>query len=229
MRRRREWAKGRTKVPVVKDPFALLSIGAVHPRLTRRPVVVAVRHPCSWILSLRRMRWPAGPELNALIRQRELYETHLSDLLPERDWTTASELEAGARAWACLYRMVIVQARKTAVAVVPLEAFGADPERVISFLFDAVSLEAPARPQDIADEYARASDVVVPGGREKHHLRRDARALSIAWRDRLEAHEIGSIRRITEPVFDMLYEDWDSAVARVGLLGSVPPHRSHEG
>ena len=220
-RRRRDWGGAAGKVPIVKDPFILLAIEAIQPRLTRRPVVVAVRHPCAWIASLRRMGWPAGPELNALIRQRELHETYLSDLLPHRDWEQADELEAGARAWACLYRMVLVQSRSSEVAVVPMETFGETPDHVIRRLFAITRLPAPEPIVQIADEFTRQTGVVVPQHGKRHELRRDAKALSTAWRSHFDEAEVRVVRRITEPVFSEFYSDWERARADVSVRGAL--------
>jgi hypothetical protein len=221
LRRRREWSAAAGKLPIVKDPFILLAIEAIQPRLTTRPVVVAIRHPCAWILSLRRMRWPAGPELNALIRQRELYENYLADVLPERDWTKTDELEAGARAWACLYRMVLVQSQSSEVAVVPMETFGEMPEHVIEWLFATARLPVPEPVEELADEFARGSGVVVPEQGKKHELRRDAKALSMAWHSLLSEAEVRAVRRITESVFFAFYSDWEHARADVAVRGTL--------
>lgn len=210
-RRFAEHARHRGETPVVKDPFVLLALGALQPRVTRRTAVVTIRHPCSWLLSLRRMSWPAGHELNALQRQEELWERHLRDLLPRRNWSRADDLEAAARAWACLYRMVAVQAREGAdVLVLPMEAFSRRPVDVLRQLFDALALPAPHDLEAVAREYA-GSSTVSPAPGTKHVLQRDSRALATAWRSALSAEEVRRVRDICEPVFLEHYEDWDAA------------------
>ena len=205
------WLQGRSRIPLIKDPFALLAMGALQPTLTRRTIVVSVRHPCSWVLSLRRMGWAARPELNALIRQEELYEEHLSGMLARRDWKRAGDLEAGATAWACLYHMVGVQRRAgTDARVVPLEAFGRDPVGTLKLLYGAVQLTPPTDLELIAERYSRDS-TVTPDSGTKHLLQRDSRALSEAWKSKLTAEEVRLIRTITEPVYSTIYSDWETA------------------
>jgi hypothetical protein len=208
------WLGNAGKVPVVKDPFVLLAMAALQPTITSRPVVVSVRHPCSWILSLRRMSWPAGPELNHLIAQPALYEEHLARLLPRRDWTRADDLEAGATAWMCLYHMVNVQASAGArVSVVPLEAFGRDPVGTMGLVFRTLDIDAPPDLDALAATYAGEGNAVTPAGGTKHLLQRNSRALNEAWKGKLSAAEVARVRRITEPVYATVYATWETAEA----------------
>jgi hypothetical protein len=217
--RQRLWRQNNKRTPVVKDPFALLALGSMQPRITRRPVIVSVRHPGAWVMSLSRMSWPAGQELNALIAQRDLYDRFLADLLPVRDWTTADDITAGALAWRCLYGMLLEQVRAGAVAlVVPLESFSHDPVTVMRLMFGTLGLSQPEDLESLAAEYTK-SDTVVPDDRTKHVLQRDSKALSGAWRGRLTKAETSTIRSITEPVYAELYPDWESATAEPQLLG----------
>ncbi len=209
------WCRHRSGIPVVKDPFLLLAMGALQPAVTSRPIVVSVRHPCSWVTSLRRMNWPAGPELNALLNQHELYEEHLSGILPRRDWTAADDVEAGATAWAALYHMVKVQSLAGAqVLVVPLESYGRDPVGTLELLYSALALPAPPDLDSVAATYSSADRTVTPDATTKHLLQRDSKALSEAWKAKLSAGEIARIRVITEPVFETIYSDWETAEAQ---------------
>ncbi|HEX5017086.1 MAG TPA: hypothetical protein VFX15_05825 [Actinomycetes bacterium] len=168
------------------------------------------------------MNWPAGPELNALIRQRELYERFLVGMLPDRDWTQVDDVEAGARAWACLYQMVLEQCRTSRVAIVPMETFGASPDATIEFLFGVTGLESQEPVPRLADEYARRSGVVTPQHGEKHELHRDSRALSVAWHGRLDKAEVNAVRALTDPVYSEFYRGWDRAEGELGLRGVLP-------
>lgn len=209
------WRREGAGIAVIKDPFVLLAMGAMQPAVTTRPIVVSVRHPCSWVLSLRRMRWPAGPELNALIAQEQLYEEHLNGMLERKDWTRADDLEAGATAWACLYHMVNVQSDAGArVLVVPLESYARDPVDVLERLYRSASLQTPADLDSIAKRYSGPDKAVTPEAGTKHLLQRDSRALSDAWKAKLSSEEIHRIRAITEPVFGTFYQRWETAEVR---------------
>lgn len=211
-KRRAAWHRNSARTPVIKDPFLLLALDAIQPAITLRPIVVSVRHPCAWLLSLRRMSWPAGPELNDLIAQHELYEEHLSHLLPRRDWTAADDVEAGATAWLCLYHMVHVQVAAGAQAtVVPIESFARDPVATIRLLFQVTSLPAPSDLTSLAATYTGAGNAVTPEAGIRHLLQRNSQLLVDAWKAGMSRDEINRVRGITEPVFDALYADWDTA------------------
>jgi hypothetical protein len=215
MHRWREWHRNGQATPVVKDPFLLLSLGAVQPRMTRRPVVVTVRHPCSWVMSLRRVGWPAGPELNRMLAQDDLVDAHLRDLLPRRDWTKVDDVEAGATAWACLYHLVAAQrAAGVEAVVVPLEAFGARPVPTMTEVFRRTALSLPADLPALAERYTGTGNAVVPNqAGTVHLLRRDSRALSQAWRAALPATDVARVRQITEQVYSGIYPSWDDPEA----------------
>lgn len=222
VRRHVQWHHNRGRTAVVKDPFALLALPGLIGSVSSRPAVVSVRHPCSWVQSLRRVGWPAGPELNAMVAQEELYETHLRDILPRRDWTAADELEAGALAWTCLYRTVLRQASpRLRMLVVPMEAFGRDPTRTMQTVYHVLGLQPPDGLDEITSRYTRAGNPVSPTSGQVHLLQRDSRALGQAWRDQLTRTEADTVRRITEPVFTELYSDWDTGDGDpVDLTGS---------
>lgn len=208
-----DWRRHLGAVAVIKDPFLLLALDAVQPRITPRPIVVSIRHPCSWLLSLRRMNWPAGPELNSLIAQSALYEEHLSRILPRKDWTEVDDLEAGARAWACLHHMLNVQVRAGAnVFVVPMESFGRDPATTIESIYRATSLRPGTPPSALAAEYATA-EMVTPDAGTRHLLQRNSRLLSDAWKTKLTTAEIARVRSLTEGVYGTFYAEWNTAEA----------------
>lgn len=225
VRRHLLWRRHSGDIPVVKDPFVMLAMAALQPAVTDRPIIVAVRHPCSWVASLRRMGWPAGPELNALLRQEELYAEHLSAMLARRDWTAAGDLEAGAIAWACLYHMVNVQARGgVRLLVVPLESYGREPLATLDLLYRTLGLPAPADLSSVAERYSGADKAVTPQATTKHLLQRDSRTLNEAWKGKLTAAEVSRVRAVTEPVFATIYDDWETAGAPVGVVpGSGAP------
>jgi hypothetical protein len=215
------WRRNRGATAVIKDPFALLSLPALQQSITAAPALVAVRHPCSWILSLRRVGWPAGPELNALIAQDAVYEAHLAELLPRRDWRKVDDLETGARAWTCLYHLFLVQMdfiSGTGALVMPMETFSREPVASMQVIFGALGLPSPRDLAYLATEYTGPNNVVAPVGKAVHLLRRDSRRLSDAWKEQMCRADIERVRRITESVFDRLYQSWDDAAAEPQLL-----------
>ena len=215
------WRHNRGATAVIKDPFALLSLPALQPSITTAPALVAIRHPCSWILSLRRVGWPAGPELNALIAQESVYETHLAKLLPRRDWRKADDLEAGARAWYCLYHLFLIQMNltsRTGALVMPMETFSREPAASLQLIFRSLRLPLPQDLEHVVTQYTGPDNVVAPIGNTVHWLRRDSRRLSEVWKEQMCRAEIERVRRITEGVFDRLYQSWDDAAADPQLV-----------
>ena len=223
-RRWQAWHEHASATPVVKDPFVLLAMAALQPRLTTRPFVIAIRHPCSWLASLRRMGWPAAPELDSLAAQRAL-RPHLDDILPRTGGSGLDDVTAAALAWACLYHMVDVQMRSgVRVHVVPLERFAEDPVTTMTDTYRVLGLGQPVDVPKLAADYTRGK-TVTPGTGTKHHLSRDSRRLTDAWKSVLTTEEIATVRSITEPIYSRYYHAWEEPGRR---RPAAPPSSLHE-
>ena len=219
-KRWRSWHAHHGDVAVIKDPFLLLSLRGVQRHVTgERPSVVAVRHPCAWIASLRRMNWPARNELSSLLTRldlRELAETNVSD-----HWDPRDDLDAAAVVWTILYGSVRRQADEGAVVMlVPLERFGVSPVSTMSGLYDVLGLPQPGDLRQLAEDYTGSDHVVIPAAGTVHELHRDSRALNTAWRNSVTPAEERRVRTLTEHVYASIYSSWDGPEEQVAeLLG----------
>ena len=192
---------------VVKDPFLSLSLPYVSEYLTRRPILVAMRHPAGWTMSLRRMDWHAGRLLNRLQARDDLGPVRSSIGLPERDWTRADALESSAWAWSLLTAVATRDAEALGprlALLVPLETMKADPARRALELLDSVGLAADQRARRVITDLTEASEVV-PSSQQTWVLQRDTRRSVDAWRTRLDAADQEAIWRICEPVAARYY------------------------
>ena len=226
VRRQVLWQRNRDATAIIKDPFALLALPALQDSITSAPAVVSIRHPCAWVLSLRRVSWPAGSELNALIAQEEMYESRLADVLPRRDWRNADDVESGARAWACLYRLFLDETASRPGAgaiVVPLETFGNDPVGSMRQIYNLLRLREPENIDDLAAKYTGPENPVAPGGRTIHMLRRDSRTLSNAWKVQMPRQDAERVRALTEETFRRIYPDWEGVPQDLSLVPSPIP------
>ncbi|MDQ1603824.1 MAG: hypothetical protein QOE01_1669, partial [Actinomycetota bacterium] len=206
------WRANRGGTAVIKDPFALLALNGLQARVTRGPALVTIRHPCSWILSLRRVGWPAEPELESLRGRFDLAARYFPDLLSGRGDGEVDDIETGALAWTCLYQAVLGQVREGAqVVVIPMERLGRAGEETLALIFRAAGLDAPTNLAELARRYTGKDNSVTPTAGAVHLLRRNSAALSQAWRTQMSRRDQDRVREITQPVFDVFYSDWDRA------------------
>jgi hypothetical protein len=193
---------------VVKDPFLSLSLPYVSEYLTRRPILVAMRHPAGWTMSLRRMDWHPGRLLNRLQARGDLGPVRSSIGMPERDWTAADALTSAAWAWSLLTAAATTDAEALGprrALLVPLETMTTDPARRAVELLDNVGLAADQRALRVITDLTEASEVV-PSTQQTWVLQRDTRRSVDAWRTRLDAADQAAIWRICEPVAARYYE-----------------------
>jgi hypothetical protein len=186
----------RSQVLVVKDPFLSLSLRYVTRRLTDRPVVVAMRHPAAWAMSLARMGWHPGWLLADLLSRPELAEA--TDRVPRRDWPAAPLVQAAGWTWAVLADALQEQCRDLpagTVVVLPLESMRMDPVACCLRLVEQVGLPVSAATEARIHDLTEGSDVVPTTG-VQHVLSRDTRSSVEAWRSRMapeDQHVIWSI------------------------------------
>jgi hypothetical protein len=186
----------RSQVLVVKDPFLSLSLRYVTRRLTDRPVVVAMRHPAAWAMSLARVGWHPGWLLADLLARPELAEA--TGGVPRRDWPAAPLVEAAGWTWAVLAYALQEQCRDLSagtVVVLPLESMRTDPVACCLRLVEQVGLPVSAATEARIHDLTEGSDVV-PTTTIQHVLSRDTRLSVDAWRSRMapeDQHVIWSI------------------------------------
>jgi len=219
---RRQWAAPLpwTRV-VVKDPFAMLSIPAVH-AVTSATSVLLYRHPAAALASYRRMGWePDLEELQPLVRAHQ-GEGHPAELtaqdLPRHG--EVSEPEAMGRFWAALYTMALSDAVRTPGTLVvsheEIAAGGVDAARA---LFDALGLSwtdrtteelsagevgEAAEPPDAATGPSPLGAVAEPV--RLHRLNRDPTTVARSWRAAVGDDDLESVEKVTRDVLRRLDE-----------------------
>lgn len=199
-------ATGRTLV--VKDPFLSLSLRWAATELTRRPVLVTVRHPSAWTLSIRRMDWHPGTLLDELRTRSELCPVLTTTGLPERRWADVPLLEASAWAWTVLVAAIVDQTERLSpgqVLISPLERLREDPVAGAMQLLRHVGLDADDGTRDRILALT-AGEEVFPSSGDQHVLQRDTRRSLDAWRERLTAEEQRTVWSICESVAQRWYQ-----------------------
>lgn len=187
---------------VVKDPFLSLSVPFVQRHLSRRTVLVALRHPAAWALSLERVGWHPGVLVNQLLARDDLAADLDTMEVPRLDWVAQPIYEACGWAWRIL---MDVAERRSAQAdaarrrLVPLESFKDDPLARALELIEDVGLRASEKTVTRLRALTQG-DVVAPTTTVQHVLKRDTSASVESWRSRMSPQDQRTIWQICEPV-----------------------------
>ena len=204
--RRIATARDEDQVVIMKDPFLSLSLEYAT-SLTSRPIVVTVRHPAAWSLSLRRVAWHPGELLESIPQRRRLSDVAHRLGLPDREWRQAPLFEAAAWTWALLVAAAQQQADQLGdrVLFMPLERFETDPVETALSLIDEVGLRAAVGSR-AAIEQLTLGTTATPTDATTHVLQRDTSASLGAWRSIITPEDREIIWAIAAPVASPYYE-----------------------
>ena len=175
---------------VVKDVAVLMAAEWLYDRY--RPLMLfVVRHPCAVVLSELDQGTPPERSLEAIVRQADLVNDHLSGYVPD-----LAEVDGAvgslAAVWAARHRVVANGlVRYPEWKVICYEALCADPRGQFKQLFEALGL----RWSKAMSEYVeRRSSVDLPG---KYSGRRVSRQQIDKWKGQMDLADVQRIRQIT--------------------------------
>lgn len=192
------WPGTRT---VVKDPFAVLSIGAVVRATSAVPVLV-YRHPAAVLASYRRMGWlPDVAEVSAAVAKEE-------GMAPAPVELPASDPRAMAWFWSTLNSVALRDlAHVQDAVVVSHEELAVGGPTALGRLFDACGLVGPADAPPRAPEAVPARDVESGDGRTVlHRLDRPPDEAATAWRSMVDDAELAVLDELAGSTFAALQE-----------------------
>jgi hypothetical protein len=204
---------------LIRDPFAVVSLGWFARRLGFR-VVVVVRHPLAVISSLKRLGYTF--DFENLLDQPLLMNDRLSHF--------RSEIEAAARAPAdvvdqgCLLWRIIHdgvaadQAGDPSICVVRHEDLSLNPAQEYAQLYDSLNLNFGDKAKAIIDEYSRDRNPKEVSVQNPFNVALDSRANLSNWRRRLDDEEIERILRTTRSVTDHFYPNEGPQSSRLSAI-----------
>jgi hypothetical protein len=190
------WPGTRT---VVKDPFAVLSIGAVVRATSALPVLV-YRHPAAVLASYRRMGWlPDVAEVSAAVSDEV-------GVAPAPVDVPVSDPRAMAWFWSTLYSVALRDLADVEDAVVVSHeelAVGGTP--ALGRLFEACGLAAPPDEPSRGPEAAPAPVASKEDeGKVLHRLDRPPDEAATAWRSVVDDSELAMLDDLAGPTFGAL-------------------------
>jgi hypothetical protein len=219
----RQWAAAlpSTRV-VVKDPFAVLSVAAVH-RVTGAIPVLVYRHPGAVLASYRRMGWsPDVPEILAAVPDAR--DSFPGDPAAHAGKGTVADAAVLAWFWAVLNGVALADlADVPGAVVVSHEELAAGGAEAMARLFVACGLRRSARETSVLAGANGAAGgtrpVVTPpragrvpkartnqNGKTLHRLDRPAGEVATAWRSATEPTDLAAMDTLAGPTLAALAE-----------------------
>jgi hypothetical protein len=198
---------------LLKDPMALFSAEWLAERFGFTNVVL-IRHPASFVSSIKRLDWGFDYERNWLgqpLLMRDLlpaYGSRFAGYRGEEDI-----VGEGIVVWNAMYEVVSgYRDRHPDWSFVRYEDLAAEPKSGFRRLYGDLGLTwTDAAQQEIA-RHSHSSNPSDVAPSRKHELKRDSKGAASTWHARLTAAEIDRIRAETEPVWRRFYadEEWEA-------------------
>ncbi len=198
--------------PLVKDPFALVSVPWFVDRLDMIPVIL-IRHPAAFTSSVLKLGWGAG--FNQFVQQPELLDKYPVDdseiELYRKFESTGNKLGLAALGWKYQHRVILDYAREHPEWLfVRHEDLSREPMKLFQQICHRLKLEFHPRIQaKIKASTSSKNQGELPAD-QPHQVHLDSRKNITAWKRRLNEEQILEIRRIVEEVSSQFYdsEDW---------------------
>ncbi|GBE20942.1 MAG TPA: sulfotransferase [Actinobacteria bacterium] len=197
--------------PLMKDPMAILSAEWLAATFAME-IVVTVRHPAAFAVSLRRLSWRY--DFSSLLSQRELMERLLApyeDLLRQQERRPGDIIGEAAVLWLIIHHVIDgYRRRHPDWSVVRHEDLSADPIGGFARLYESLGLAFRPRIESKIRAVTGSGNPTEPKRDPVHGVRRDSRAIARRWRNELSNEEVARIRELTGPVAAKFYaeDEW---------------------
>lgn len=180
--------------PLIKDPFAVFSVPWLLKRFNVRAVVL-VRHPLSFVSSLKRLGWSF--DFTHLLDQPLLMRDHLEPFrqaMESSQYSPEDVIGQGIMLWRMIYSTVYSYLMEyPGIILIRHEDLSLDPVGRFGELFERLDLSYPEEVQAVIRKTTRPANPDQLEKGKEHAIHLDSRANLQNFRQRLGAREIDRI------------------------------------
>lgn len=189
---------------VIKDPVARMVTEYLYRQYRVKPVVI-VRHPVSWIASLKRVEW--FPEMKEFAEQEDLVEDYFAG---ERDFverTWPSRMLESAAHWRATYKVLLRQAEAYGDwHVITHERLSERPVETFRSLYQELGLPWSERIEDTVEGLTSSNHSARAREGRVQDFRRDSSKIFELRRNSVPLEERRAIFDIVEDVALQMYD-----------------------
>lgn len=193
--------------PLLKDPFAVLSVPWFRSRFGAQ-VVVLVRHPLGFISSLKRLGWSF--DFQNFLDQPLLMRDHLEPYRDQMNDVIQQDqdiIEQGILLWKIIYSVVDKYRQQDPdLMIVRHEDLSLKPLTGFQTLYEDMSLGYSRKVEDHIKKMTRAENPAqLPPG-EEHAVQLDSKKSVANWKNRLTSSEVDQILEGMKGAYFGFYE-----------------------
>lgn len=198
--------------PLIKDPEAIFSVEWLAKRFNT-DVVILIRHPAAFVSSIKRLNWTH--DFSQFLKQPLLMRDHLHPFKKEIKELAEYEhdiIDQGILFWKMFYYVVDKYRRgHDDYIFIRHEDLSFRPVEEFKNLFDQLDVQFTEKIKKTIIEYSDPSNPSEAPAGVMHQLKRNSVSNIKNWQIRLSKSEIERIRKGTENIASLFYEDkdWD--------------------
>ncbi len=176
----------------------------------RTETVIIMRHPVATIASYKRLGWRY--DLGGLKQQTGLMNDFLDPILRNVHAKKVSGVEEWAYLWLSIYTVLTQCAdRDPRMTLVTHDKLSREPKRTLRELYEQLGLDYTEKVDHEVEEHTSVQNPVDARDDAVHDLYRNSAEVNARWKKVLTPKEVATIRRITEPVSYLYFDEssWD--------------------
>mgnify|MGYP006280343085 CR=1 FL=1 len=199
------------KQPLLKDPFAVLSVPWFRDRFGAK-TVITVRHPLGFISSLKRLGWRFN--FQDFLDQPLLMGDHLEPYRDQMNTVIRQDqdiIDQGILLWKIIYSVVDKYRQQDPdLMIVRHEDLSLEPLSGFQALYENLNLDFTGKVEDQINEMTRAENPAQPPPDDEHAVQLDSQKSVTNWKNRLTSSEVDRILEGTKGEYFGFYdqEEW---------------------
>ncbi len=189
---------------LIKDPLAAFLSDFLAQKHNFK-VLVLVRHPCAFYVSLKRLGWRFN--FKDFLEQDELIENHLKDFVYLMEKKNKSFEEEAGLLWCCIYK-VLEDYRKENPdwLFIKHEDICMEPLKIFRKIFDWAGLEFSNRIENKIRFFTEGRSVKAENNKA-HQLERDSKGVANYWKSIISNDEVDTIKDLIFRASTRYYRD----------------------
>jgi len=203
-------ALANNKRPLYKDPIAFFSVDTFINQLDA-DILISVRHPAAFVSSLNRLGW--SHTFDHFLQQEELMDTYLYPFRDQIKIYSKNEkpiVDQGILLWNMIYLNTLKFKQKyPSIYIVRHEDLSLDPKNEFERLFDNFNISFSKKAKQYITDTTNENNSAEAQHNVIHQLNRNSKANIYNFKNRLTNEEITRIRKGTETVSHVFYDqEW---------------------
>ena len=168
--------------------------------------VVIMRHPAATIASYRRLDWHY--DLTGLKDQPTLMNDFLDPIIGKVNPQKVSPIEAWAYLWLCVYTVLtLCSERDSRMMLITHDQLSQEPMITLQAVYEYLGLAYTPAVEAGVERHTNGTNPTEPRNNAIHDLYRNSAQVNSQWKSILNAKEVATIRKITEPLAHFYFDE----------------------